>query len=625
MTVPFFGALPGRDHVHFRVMAGSPGAGQAANPSVQLVLHTGAAAGTYDMPEEAPGVAAISVARAAAGDRYSYRLGGGEARPDPASRFQPEGVHGPSEVIDANGYAWRHQSWTAPRREGLVVYELHVGTFTPEGTFDAARRRLPELCALGITAVELMPLADFPGRRNWGYDGVSLFAPSRAYGRPDDLRRLVDDAHGLGLSVLVDVVYNHLGPEGAYVSQFHPCYITMRHPTPWGGAVNIDGCGSETVRAFIIDNALHWVREYRLDGLRLDATHALIDEGPVHLVSELAARVRAEVPWPVIIHAEDHRNLAAMVQPATEGGWELDGLWADDFHHVVRRAIAGDSHGYYEDFTGDATELAATIRQGWLYTGQLSRHMKGPRGTDASGVPMSASVVCLQNHDQIGNRAFGDRLHHTVDLAAWHAASVVLLTSPMTPLLFMGQEWGATSPFLYFTDLEPELGHAVTQGRRREFKDFPAFGENREVPDPQAESTFVASKLHWEEREQQPHSATLALYQRLLALRAENPALQASRCPSGEAWAHGDGAVVMRRRAAGDTFVVVAALREGCEVPYAEYAGERGPVERVLTTEDPAFAADPAPPEVAAGRVVFRRPGAVVMRTPVGSAGTPRD
>ena len=619
-----FGALPDRDNVRFRMLAGSPGGGHAARPHVQLVLHTGAAAGTYEMPHEARGVAALTVPKAAAGDRYSYRLEGGDLRPDPASRFQPEGVHGPSEVIDPNGYAWRHQSWNAPPREQLVVYELHVGTFTPEGTFEAARQRLPQLRELGVTALELMPLADFPGQRNWGYDGVSLFAPSRAYGRPDDLRRLVDDAHGLGLAVLIDVVYNHLGPEGAYLPQFHPCYITTRHSTPWGGAINLDGCGSETVRAFIIDNALHWVREYRVDGLRLDATHALIDDGPVHLVAELAARVRAEVPWPVIIHAEDHRNLAAMVQPAAEGGWGLDGLWADDFHHVVRRAIAGDSYGYYEDFAGDATELAATIRQGWLYTGQLSRHMKGPRGTDPSRVPMSASVVCLQNHDQVGNRAFGDRLHHTVDLAAWHAASVVLLTSPMTPLLFMGQEWAASSPFLYFTDLEPELGRAVTDGRRREFKDFPSFGRGREIPDPQAESTFLGSKLRWNERDQQPHSTTLALYLRLLALRAVHPALQATPCPCGEAWAHGDGALVMRRRGDGETYVVVAALREACDVPYAEYANERGSVELLLSTEDPAFAADPMPPDVGAGRVAFRRPGAVLLRTRADSSGTPR-
>src|SRR5918993_1204372 len=546
-----FGALPDRDNVRFRMLAGSPGGGHAARPHVQLVLHTGAAAGTYEMPHEARGVAALTVPKAAAGDRYSYRLEGGDLRPDPASRFQPEGVHGPSEVIDPNGYAWRHQSWNAPPREQLVVYELHVGTFTPEGTFEAARQRLPQLRELGVTALELMPLADFPGQRNWGYDGVSLFAPSRAYGRPDDLRRLVDDAHGLGLAVLIDVVYNHLG-------------------------------------------------------------------------AELAARVRAEVPSPVIIHAEDHRNLAAMVQPAAEGGWGLDGLWADDFHHVVRRAIAGDSYGYYEDFAGDATELAATIRQGWLYTGQLSRHMKGPRGTDPSRVPMSASVVCLQNHDQVGNRAFGDRLHHTVDLAAWHAASVVLLTSPMTPLLFMGQEWAASSPFLYFTDLEPELGRAVTDGRRREFKDFPSFGRGREIPDPQAESTFLGSKLRWDERDQQPHSTTLALYQRLLALRAVHPALQATPCPCGEAWAHGDGALVMRRRGDGETYVVVAALREACDVPYAEYANERGSVELLLSTEDPAFAADPMPPDVGAGRVAFRRPGAVLLRTRADSSGTPR-
>jgi maltooligosyltrehalose trehalohydrolase len=267
------------------------------------------------------------------------------------------------------------------------------------------------------------------------------------------LRALVDDAHALGLSVMLDVVYNHLGPEGAYITQFNPNYVTNRHATAWGSAINLDGCGSGLVRRFILDNAKHWIREYHVDGLRLDATHALVDDGPVTLVAELAADVRREAAWPVTLHAEDHRNLAAILHATQEGGWGLDGVWADDFHHIIRRLVAGDSRGYYQDYEGTAAELADTIRQGWLYAGQPTRRTNVPRGSDASRVLMRQSIVCIQNHDQIGNRAEGERLHHQVDLATWRAASVLVLTVPMTPLLFMGQEWGASSPFQYFTDL----------------------------------------------------------------------------------------------------------------------------------------------------------------------------
>ena len=612
MTFPFFGACPDEHGIHFRVMAAT--AAGAPRRSVQLVIHSGRAAGTYELTPAETAVWTTVVRAASPGDRYSYRVDGGELRPDPASRFQPDGVHGPSEIVDPRRYPWRDAGWKGRAARELVVYELHVGTFTAEGTFDAARQRLPELRALGVTAIELMPVADFPGSRNWGYDGVALYAPARAYGQPDDLRAFVDDAHALGLGVLLDVVHNHLGPEGAYLPQFNPQYITYRHSTPWGGAINLDDRGSELVRHFIIDSALHWIREYRLDGLRFDATHALIDDSPTHLLAELAEHARRAAARPLALHAEDHRNLATIVMPREEGGWGLDGIWVDDYHHSVRRLVAGDVHGYYEDYEGTTEELARTIRQGWLYTGQPSRHLSRCRGTDASCVPMRRSIVCLQNHDQVGNRAGGDRLHHRVAPETWRAATVLLLTGPMTPLLFMGQEWAASSPFLYFTDLEPGLGEAVSQGRRREFGHFPGFDPALDVPDPQAESTFDQSKLRWEERTSHPHAGSLALHAQLLALRRAHPPLQASDSPSGEAWAVGNDAIVMRRAGDLETFVVVVLFRGEGVVEYGRHVAVRGEPEILLTTEEAAFAPDAQPPEISRSSVRFERPGAVVLR-----------
>ncbi len=607
-----FGALPERDGVRFRVFA-------SAASDLRLVVSTGAAAGVHRPEGERDGVFEFFIKGAGAGDRYAYTIDGSDPRPDPASRYQPEGVHGPSEVIDPDAYRWRHADWRGRAPRELVIYELHVGTFTAAGTFAGVRERLGALRDLGVTAIELMPIADFPGSRNWGYDGVNLFAPARVYGRPDDLRALVDAAHGAGIAVLLDVVYNHLGPEGAYMSQFHPGYMTDRHSTPWGGAVNLDGPGSALVRSFIIANAVHWIREYRLDGLRLDATHALIDTSPRHVVADLAEAVRAAATHPVVIYAEDHRNLSAIVEPAAAGGWGLDGIWADDFHHVVRRQLAGDTHGYYADFEGTCDELAQTVRQGWLFTGQTAPHTGKPRGTDASHIPMRQFVVCLQNHDQIGNRATGDRLHHRIDSAAWRTASTLLLTAPMTPLLFMGQEWAAGSPFQYFTDLEPDLGRLVTEGRRKEFAAFPEFSDpeaRQRIPDPQAASTFEASRLDWGEREGGVHGATLALYTELLRLRAAHPALSAADDLAGDASAPGDGALVLRRSGDGESFYVLA--RPGSAGAVTLDVPDRGATPRLLfSTEDERFALDPLPPAIDArdGQVVvrFQRPGALIL------------
>jgi maltooligosyltrehalose trehalohydrolase len=612
-----FGATPAPGGTRFRVWA-------PASAEITLVMHDGAALGTYSLPCGESGLADRMVDGAAAGDRYSYRINGGAARPDPASRFQPEGVHGPSQVIDPTAFQWSDGHWGGRGAADLVLYELHVGTFSPEGTFAGAAARLDALRDLGITAVELMPVADFAGERNWGYDGVCLYAPSHAYGHPDDLRHLIDRAHHLGLSVMLDVVYNHLGPEGAFLPEFYPSYFTDRHSTPWGNALNLDGPGSEMVRRFIADNARYWIREYHVDGLRLDATHALIEDDRGAIVREIVQAARGAASRPVFIHAEDHRNFAPIVQDRAAGGWGLDGVWADDFHHVMRRLLAGDDHGYFTDFRGTTEELARTIRQGWLFTGQRSRHKGADRGTDASQVPMHRFVVCLQNHDQIGNRAMGDRLHTAIAPEAWRAASAILLTVPMTPLLFMGQEWSARTPFQYFTDLEPDLGRLVTDGRRREFSDFPEFsneaGRGR-IPDPQLPSTLASGRLNWPERDEPAHAAVLALYRALLALRLDHPALAASEQTSGDAEATDDSSLVIRREEQGQVFWVAARLKGSGSInlaPLAEARGdEKGEWTVLLSTEEPLYAADPVPPQIdpqPGGPVIFfARPGAVIF------------
>jgi maltooligosyltrehalose trehalohydrolase len=595
----------------------------SAARDARLELLTGAAAGGHRADRIGDGFFECFVRGAGAADRYRYVLDGSEPRPDPASRYQPEGVHGPSEVVDPASYRWLHGDWRRRTSQQLVIYELHVGTFTMEGTFAAARERLPALRDLGISMIELMPIAEFAGTRNWGYDGVALYAPSRNYGRPDDLRAFVDAAHGLGLGVMLDVVYNHLGPEGAYLTHFHPAYITDRHATPWGGAINLDDAGSDLVRRFIIDNALYWLNEYRLDGLRLDATHELIDTSGTHIVAELVDTIRSAIGRPIVIHSEDARNLTSLIDDRDSGGWGLDGVWADDFHHVLRRKLAGDTHSYYRDYVGTCDELARTIRQGWLYTGQHSRHAGKPRGTDPSRVPMQRFVICLQNHDQVGNRAMGDRLHHAIDAAAWRAATTIFLTAPMTPLLFMGQEWAASTPFQYFTDLEPPLGALVTSGRADEFKDFPAFADRAAralIPDPQAPQTFERSRLNWAERENAGHHETLALYTELLRLRHAHPALAASPAVEGQAQAIDDDTVLIERDEAGERFTIVARLAGSGSVTIDHPSPDPAPeiVEIVMSTEEPRFAADAMPVtvdlQVQRITIGFRRPGAVIFK-----------
>ena len=611
-----FGALPVPSGVHFRVWA-------PAARELTLVLHDGRAAGTYPIPRDADGLF-DRIVDAAAGDRYSYRVNGGPLRPDPASRFQPEGVHGPSQIVDPSAFEWTDRRWGGRPEADRIVYELHVGTFSPEGTFAGAASRLEALRDLGVTVIELMPIADFAGSRGWGYDGVCLYAPSRAYGSPDDLRRFVDRAHGFGIAVALDVVYNHLGPEGAYIAEFDDRHFTGERSTPWGCAVNLDGEGSAMVRRFLVDNAMHWVDEYHLDGLRLDAIHALVEEDNGSIVREIARGVHAVASRPVFVHAEDSRNLAAIVTDPASGGWGLDGVWADDFHHVIRRLLAGDSHSYYADFAGTTDELATVLRRGWMFVGQTSRFGK-PRGTDPSGVPMNRFVVCLQNHDQVGNRAMGDRLHGSIPPESWRAASMLLLMAPMTPLLFMGQEWSASTPFTYFTDLEPRLGACVTEGRRREFVEFPQFSDGRSVhvvPDPQALETFERARLNWGERDRPEHRTALELYRALIALRLDHQALGASSHRSACAFAIDADTVALRRADGDEVFWVVLRFRspgtvrlDGADV----FNGDLGSTWTVaLTTEEPLFCLDSQPPDIDLGGdgpiIAFKRAGGVVLR-----------
>jgi maltooligosyltrehalose trehalohydrolase len=527
------------------------------------------------------------------GDLYAYRLDDEGPFPDPASRFQPHGVHGPSAVVNPAAFGWSDHSWRGVPIEDAVLYELHVGTFTEAGTFAGVTERLPYLADLGVTIVELMPIADFPGSRNWGYDGVSLFAPSRAYGTPDDLRRLVETAHRLGLGVVLDVVYNHFGPDGAYGFLFSPLYSSTRHRSPWGAAVNLDGEGSDRVRAFFIENALHWLHEYHFDGLRLDATHGLIDDSPRHFVAELAARVRASLPdRQVLLIAEDERNLATIVRPHTEDGWGLDAVWADDFHHQARRLAAGDHDGYYEDFTGTIADLADTLRHGWFYQGQFSKHQGRPRGTDPSGIPAYRMIICIQNHDQIGNRPFGRRLNHQIELALFRALSALLLFAPETPLLFMGQEWAAGTPFLFFTDHHTDLGRLITEGRRNEFSRFEAFADpvsRARIPDPQAPSTFQHSKLAWDERMQPPHAGVLALYRALLRLRRTETALR--RCDRVDSVALDDASLAVIRRSDRETWMLALSTGTARQVSLEPWraAAPHGQWQVMLSTEEPRF------------------------------------
>jgi maltooligosyltrehalose trehalohydrolase len=478
------------------------------------------------MTKQADGLFEVAVGGLTAGARYQYRLDGERYRPDPASRFQPEGVHGPSMVVDPSAFAWTDQAFAGHALADLVIYELHVGTFTRAGTFEAVVGHLPHLVELGVTAVELMPVAEFPGSRNWGYDGVHLFAPQSTYGGPRGLRRLVDACHAHGLSVILDAVYNHLGPEGNYLAEFGP-YFTDRYRTPWGGAINFDGPDAAGVRRHFIENARAWVRDFHIDGLRLDAIHSIFDASPVHILTEIAEATREEARAfgrPVHIMAESHDNDRRIVLPPAEGGLGLDAVWADDFHHALHVRLTGEQRGYYMDFA-DPRRLATALAAGFAFQGEPSEYFGRKRGTPSADLPGERFVFCVQNHDQVGNRAQGDRLSTSVPFEAVKLAAGLLLAAPAIPLLFMGEEYGETAPFQFFTSfLDRDLADAVRRGRTEEFSRFAWQGA---VPDPGEPATFVRSRLNHPLAGAPRHRELYQYYRRWLALRRSHPALGA--------------------------------------------------------------------------------------------------
>ena len=513
-----FGAtpLPGGG-VHFRLWA----------PSVTAVTLRLDENREQPMTPEGGGWYALTVADAGPGSRYRFRLPDGLLVPDPASRHNPEDIHGPSEVIDPAAHDWTDAAWRGRPWEEAVLYDLHIGSFTPEGTFAAAIDRLDHLVDLGVTALEIMPVSDFPGRRNWGYDGVLPFAPDAAYGRPEDLKCLIDAAHQRGLMVLLDVVYNHFGPEGNYLHAYAADFFNPRHATPWGAAINFDGDHNRPVRDYFVHNVRYWLEEFHLDGLRLDAIHAIRDDSRPDIIEEIAAAFRAIPDRHVHMVLENERNLAHYLDRDAQGlPRQATAQWNDDIHHVFHVLATGEDDGYYIDYASDPMRrLGRCLTEGFAYQGEPSAfdHDK-PRGEPSTHLPAGAFINFLQNHDQIGNRAFGERLNHLADPTLQEALTAVLLLAPQPPMLFMGEEFAAAQPFLFFCDFGPELAHAVTEGRRREFSRFARFTDpaaRERIPDPNAVATFQACVLDWNALDQAPHRDVLEQHRHLLALRKQ--------------------------------------------------------------------------------------------------------
>lgn len=477
--------------------------------------------------------------RLSPGTEYMFSIDGGKPLPDPRSQHQPRGVHGPSRLTSSH-FEWAHPDFRAQPFSSAIVYELHVGTFASDGTFDGVLSRLGHLEALGITHVELMPVAEFPGKRGWGYDGVDLFAPHSAYGGPDGLKRLVDACHGRNIAVVLDVVYNHLGPDGNYLAQFGP-YLTDAHRTPWGAAVNLDSTHADGVRRFFIDNALSWFRDYQIDALRLDAVHALFDRSARHFLRELADEVSelsSALGKPLTLIAESDLNDPRLVRASEAGGYGLDAVWNDDFHHALHALLTGERHEYYADY-GALDQLARSLERGFVYEGQYSAFRKRNHGDSLGELSLRRLVGFLQNHDQVGNRARGERIGHLVSERRLRLGVALTLLGPFVPLLFQGEEWNARSPFLYFTDhQDPDLARAVREGRRREFAHSGSDPES--VPDPQAEATFIASRLDFSELERAEHQSIFEFYRALIRLRRQRPELSSARVTvqfeEGESW-----------------------------------------------------------------------------------------
>jgi maltooligosyltrehalose trehalohydrolase len=484
----------------------------------------------HTLERRAEGWHHLIVPEARAGSRYGYKIDHNLTVPDPASRFQPDDVHGLSLVVDPRSYEWSDASWSGRPWEEAVLYEVHVGTATPEGTYAGLMHKLEALRDLGITAIELMPIAEFPGRRNWGYDGVLPYAPDAAYGTPGDLKRLIDRAHELGLMMFLDVVYNHFGPSGNYLHAYAKSFFTERHPTPWGAGINVDGEGSRPVRDFFIHNALYWLEEYHFDGLRFDAVHAIVDDSKPHFLDELATRIRQNIPGRHIhLVLENEANQARWLERDTDGRPRLHtAQWADDIHNSWHALLTGENEGYYEDYADEPLKrLGRALAEGFSYQGDPSAHRPGfIRGEPSAHLPPTAFVSFLQNHDQVGNRAFGERLSHLIEADRLSLARAVFLLSPQIPMIFMGEEWAASSPFQFFVDFEaePDLAKAVREGRRGEFKHFKAFTNPEtadRIPDPTDGATFERSKIDWAEAQRTPHRELREQTKQLLQLRKD--------------------------------------------------------------------------------------------------------
>lgn len=598
--MPFGAELLDADSTRFRLWAPSA-------KSVELVLADTKGTRKFAMSATDDGWREV-VTHAPAGARYRYRIDGKLEVPDPASRYNPEDVHGPSEVIDPRAYDWSDEQWRGRPWTEAVIYELHAGAFSPDGTFAGIERRLDYLVDLGITAVELMPIADFPGRRNWGYDGALQFAPDATYGRPDDLKRLVAAAHQRGLMVFLDVVYNHFGPEGNYLSAYACQFFTDRHKTAWGSAINFDGAQSRVVRDFFIHNALYWLEEFHFDGLRFDAVHAIVDETRPHILTELAETVRLGPGARREIHLmlENDRNEARYLQYADGRPRQYNAQWNDDEHHAFHVALTDETDGYYGDYAHDTTrKVARCLTEGFAYQGETSPYRDAkPRGEASSDLPPAAFVTFLQNHDQIGNRALGERLSALVSPARLKAATAAWLLAPAPPMLFMGEEFAAATPFLFFCDFGPELAQAVTEGRRREFARFAQFSQpaaREAIPDPNHPDTFERSKLDWKSSVDASHASWLELYRKLLALRREHVVPRLARMQGGagryDVIAH--GALVATWRL-GDASKLELRLNLSADTARAKSR----PDGKLLHVEPPSaarsFEAGDLPPEAAA-------------------------
>jgi maltooligosyltrehalose trehalohydrolase len=506
------------DTVSFRVWA-------PRRRRVQVVIEDTSGVFGFPLNLDAEGYFSGTTPNAEAGSRYRFRLDDDDRLyPDPASRFQPDGPHGPSQVVDARQFSWTDSAWRGVARKGQVLYELHIGTFTPEGTWAAAAAKLPLLADIGVSIVEVMPVADFSGDFGWGYDGVNWFAPTRLYGSPDDFRRFVDQAHALGLGVILDVVYNHFGPDGNYIGAFSRDYFTDHHKTDWGEAINFDDERCGPVREFVESNAAYWIREFHLDGLRIDATQNIYDDSSPHILQRVADAARkAAGERGIYVVAENEHQHVRHVRPSSENGFGMDALWNDDLHHSAVVALTGHSEAYYTDYQGTPQEFISAVKWGYLYQGQWYKWQQKRRGTPSFKVDPECFVGFLENHDQVANTGRGQRLHQQSNPASYRALTALVLLAPSTPMLFQGQEFASTAPFFYFASHGPELARLVAEGRHRFLKQFPSIASDdmqRMLPDPAERSTFERSKLDWSDR-QRNHEA-VALHRDLLRLRRED-------------------------------------------------------------------------------------------------------